>query len=88
MDFLYNRLSDGFAISLTVLAFYVSGWGVFDNVWVSGLTVWLSFMVAFFTPFIIGLSGKAMTRCDETSGIRTRGSFDVVPSAFILFLNT
>ncbi len=37
------------AITLACLAFYVAGWGVFDNVWVSGLTVWLGCMVGFFS---------------------------------------
>ncbi len=36
---------DLLAIALACLAFYVSGWGVFDNAWVSGLTVWLGFAV-------------------------------------------
>ena len=40
--------SDGFAIALSCLAFYTAGWGVFDNVGVSALNVWLGFMVAFF----------------------------------------
>ncbi|MGH1359305.1 MAG: TRAP transporter permease [Burkholderiaceae bacterium] len=39
--------ADGFAVCLSVLAFYVAGWGVFDNVWVSGLTVWFGFMAGF-----------------------------------------
>jgi TRAP transporter 4TM/12TM fusion protein len=38
---------DGFAVALTVLAFYVGGWGVFDNIGVSGLTVWFGFMIGF-----------------------------------------
>ena len=41
-------LSDAFAVALVCLAFYTAGWGVFDNVGVSALNVWLSFMVAFF----------------------------------------
>ena len=44
-----NTFSSGFAVALSCLAFYVGGWGIFDNVWVSGLTVWLGFMVGFFT---------------------------------------
>ena len=41
-------LSDAFAVALVCLAFYTAGWGVFDNVGVSALNVWFSFMVAFF----------------------------------------
>ena len=41
-------VSDGAAIALACLAFYTAGWGVFDNVGVSALNVWLGFMVAFF----------------------------------------
>jgi len=44
-----NWIADAFAVALTVLAFYVGGWGVFDNIWVSALTVWLGFMVGFMT---------------------------------------
>lgn len=43
------RGADIFAIALACLAFYVAGWGVFDNVWVSGLTVWLGCMAGFLT---------------------------------------
>lgn len=42
-----SKVADGLAIALAFLAFYVGGWGVFDNVWVSGLTVWLGFMIGF-----------------------------------------
>ena len=49
MNSILEKFADGFAIALTCLAFYVGGWGIFDNVWVSGLTVWLGFMVGFFT---------------------------------------
>lgn len=44
-----NRIADGFALALSCLAFYIGGWGIFDNIWVSGLTVWLGFMVGFLT---------------------------------------
>ena len=44
----FAKIADIFAIALSILAFYVGGWGVFDNVWVSGLTVWLALIVGFF----------------------------------------
>jgi len=44
---LLNGISRACAVALACLAVYVAGWGVFDNVWVSGLTVWLGFMVGF-----------------------------------------
>jgi len=52
----FNWLADGFAILLTCLAFYIGGWGVFDNVWVSGLSVWFGFMVGFFSLQTVGPS--------------------------------
>lgn len=39
--------ADAFAAALAILAFYVGGWGIFDNVGVSGLTVWFGFMAGF-----------------------------------------
>ncbi len=47
MEKLLKLGADGFAIALTALAFYVAAWGVFDNVAVSGLSVWFGFMVGF-----------------------------------------
>lgn len=47
MNWAFSKTTDIFAIALTILAFYVGGWGVFDNVWVSGLTVWLALIVGF-----------------------------------------
>ncbi|MEZ5653942.1 MAG: TRAP transporter fused permease subunit [Burkholderiaceae bacterium] len=41
-----NFLSQLFAVALTVLAIRVAGFGVFDNVIVSGLAVWLGVMAA------------------------------------------
>lgn len=43
-----HRVADGFAIALAVLSFYVAGWGVFDGVMVSALTVWFGFTVGFY----------------------------------------
>jgi len=50
-----NWASNAMAVALTCLAFYIGGWGIFDNVWVSGLTVWFGFMVGFFN--LAGRSG-------------------------------
>ncbi len=36
-----------FAVALACLSFYIAGWGIFDSVWVSGLTVWLGCMAGF-----------------------------------------
>ena len=44
----FSKISNIFAIALSVLAFYVGGWGVFDNIWVSSLTVWFGLMVGLF----------------------------------------
>jgi len=41
----FAKIADIFAIALSILAFYVGGWGVFDNIWVSSLTVWFGLMV-------------------------------------------
>ena len=49
MNQLLTRGADFFAVALACLAFYIAGWGIFDNVWVSGLTVWLGCMVGFFS---------------------------------------
>jgi hypothetical protein len=48
MTWSFAKITDIFAIALSVLAFYVGGWGVFDNIWVSSLTVWLGLMVGLF----------------------------------------
>jgi hypothetical protein len=44
----FAKIADIFAIALSILAFYVGGWGVFDNIWVSSLTVWFGLMVGLF----------------------------------------
>lgn len=44
----FAKITNIFAIALSILAFYVGGWGVFDNIWVSSLTVWFGLMVGLF----------------------------------------
>ena len=41
-----------FSIALACLSFYIAGWGIFDSVWVSGLTVWLGCMAGFLSMHV------------------------------------
>ena len=43
----FNRIADLLAVALACLATYTAGFGVFDNVWYSGLTVGLGMTILF-----------------------------------------
>lgn len=70
----FAKIADIFAIALSILAFYVGGWGVFDNIWVSSLTVWFGLMVGLFNLEKIKENEKHFGKIWRVLGRQRRGS--------------